>query len=113
MPRRRYTPPELRSWSQEQAAVGKLLRALGWEVYPTSDTRRTRARPGIFDFICFKPGRVLFWDSKAGKAKLTKDQEEFASWARRAGCEVGWGDTDAVRGYHTPRGGGIELPGAS
>ena len=93
----------MRTWSQEEAAVRKVLVSLGWEVYPTAAGRRTRARPGVFDFICFKPGRVLFWDSKAGTAKLSPEQERFAAHARAGGCEVGWGDTDAVRRYHLPK----------
>jgi hypothetical protein len=87
----------LRTGGEEQAAVIRVLRSTGWTVYSTSDPRVRRATKGIVDLIAFKPNRVLFWDSKAGKGKMTQEQTEFMAHARQAGAEVGWGDAEVCR----------------
>jgi hypothetical protein len=99
MTRPRHIPPELRSGSEEQAAVIRVLRSTGWTVYSTSDPRVRRATKGIVDLIAFKPGRVLFWDSKAGKGAPTPEQREFLAAAGRAGAEIGWGDAEICQAY--------------
>lgn len=95
----------MRTWSQEESAVGRVLRSLGWEVWKIERNHRKRGSRGVFDYVCFKPGRVLLWDSKAGRGQLSPDQEKFAKAAQKGGCEVGWGDADAVRRYHLPKAG--------
>jgi hypothetical protein len=100
---RRHVPADLRTGSQEQAAVIRVLRSCGWKVYATSDLRWTRSTPGILDLICFKPNRVLFWDSKAGSGKPSKEQMDFMDVARRAGAECGWGNAEEAMAYNAQR----------
>ena len=97
MTRLPFIPPELRSGSEEHAAVLRVLRAGGWKAYSTSDPRMRRATKGVVDIIAFKPTRILFWDSKAGTGKLTPEQEEFMAMADKAGAEIGWGDATACQ----------------
>jgi Holliday junction resolvase len=93
--RPRFIPPDLRTGSEEQAAVLRVLRASGWKAYSTSDPHMRRASAGVPDIIAFRLNRVLFWETKTGKGELTEEQEMFLQAADKAGAEVGWGNSDA------------------
>jgi hypothetical protein len=104
VPRPRFVPPHLRTGTEESTAVRRVLLSTGWRVYSTSDPRMRRATKGILDLIAFKPGRVLFWDSKAGRGELTQEQREFREAALEAGAEVGSGDSMELVIYLSKRG---------
>ena len=106
--RPRAIPAHLRTAGEEHAVCCGDLEACGWTVFSTSDPQARRATGGILDIIAFKPGRILFWDSKTYKARASKNesakrQQAFMDAARRAGAEVGWGNADALRNYLTLR----------
>jgi hypothetical protein len=110
MTRPSHIPPELRTGSEEQSAVMRVLKATGWTVYSTSDPRVRLATKGVSDLIAFKPGRVLFWETKAGKGAPTPEQREFLAAAGRAGAEIGWGDAEVCQAYQTTIVAATEVP---
>jgi hypothetical protein len=95
----RYIPPHLRTGGEEQKAVLQVLASCGWRAYSTSDPKVRRQTKGIPDVVAFKPGRVLFWETKVSGAKLTGEQAEFGELAVASGAEWGWGDSLALVYY--------------
>lgn len=102
MARPRYLPPALRTGGEEAAAVARVFRSVGCTVYTTSDTRRTKATPGIPDHIILHPRFLILWDAKAGRGRPSPEQMEFFTLIAQRGYRdvlTGWGDAEAARQF--------------
>lgn len=69
---------------------------LGWHIHAerpgrTADSWRTpiQGDPGFPDLILIKGRRILAWELKSEKGKLTLEQEEWLRYFCRAGCRIG------------------------
>lgn len=60
---------------QFMAQIVQLARLCGWLVYHTHDSRRSE--PGFPDLLMLKDGRIVVFECKVGKNKLTADQERW------------------------------------
>jgi len=85
-----------------QAAIVRLLRTLGFEVWTTGTTRRrgdyqgTCMTPGLPDVFAFGRGRLLCVEVKKRGAPLRPGQAAFREACQGAGVAHVVGDTDAV-----------------
>lgn len=95
----------------EQAAIVKLLEALGAKVYTIGTRRRksdfqgTMMSPGIPDLVCFlyRPRQdtaVQLWiEVKTKGGKLRPAQAEFQSWCQAANVHHVTGGIDAMQNW--------------
>lgn len=61
-----------RQWQQ---AICELASLLGWRWYHTHDSRRSPE--GFPDLVLVKGGRLLFFECKTEKGRVTKAQDEW------------------------------------
>lgn len=98
-------PVDLRTGSEEQAAVRDLYERVGCKVYSTSSLRRTDADPGIADHIVLcrrKRGtRLAMWwhESKAGAGSQTSAQKKFQQEVEACGMIYVLGGVDAASAH--------------
>jgi hypothetical protein len=76
-------PISEKEWLEQ---VKQLARLYNWDFFHTYDSRRSK--PGYPDLHLWKPGRMLWIETKAEKGKLTADQEKVIAGLRAAGAEV-------------------------
>jgi hypothetical protein len=88
------------SWQQVEADCRKVFEKAGCTVYSTSQRRRSNVSAGISDLIVFgPPGHPfhLYWETKAGRGKLSDAQRQFALHCQRAGIRFASGGAAAAR----------------
>jgi hypothetical protein len=102
----RHPDPRHREDDEQRECV-RILRALGFIVYETSQKRRVKVTPGQPDVRAFHVGRALAldWETKYGEnARISPEQADFLDIARRAGHPAGVGDRVALRAFLTTLG---------
>ena len=71
MPPKKEAPPQ-ESEADFMGKVVELARLEGWKVYHTHDSRRSD--PGFPDLVLCKGGRLLFWELKSAKGRMSEAQ---------------------------------------
>lgn len=74
-------PPTFADEGKFQAAVIAKAKECGWTVYHTYDSRRSE--DGWLDLAICRPPRLLFWELKSEKGKLTPAQKKWLNLLRK------------------------------
>jgi hypothetical protein len=78
------------SWQQMESRCRAVFEKAGCTVYSTSERRRVKRSAGVPDLLVFGPPGapfMTFWETKAGRGKLSDAQRQFALHCQRAGIE--------------------------
>lgn len=78
------------SWQEMQRKCYRVFEKAGCEVWWLSQARRTRQTAGLPDLLIFGPPGapfMTFWETKAGKGRLSEAQRRFAAHCQRTGIE--------------------------
>lgn len=87
-------------WQAMQRAVYRVFKAAGCDVYWLSQARATGQTPGIPDLLIFGPPGAPFmawWESKAGRGKLSPAQQAFQRQCQRCGIRFGSGGANGAK----------------
>lgn len=97
----RVIPADLRTGSEEQAAVRDLYERVGCRVFATSERRKVDADPGIADLIVLCPRRRSMWfhESKAGTGRQSDAQRKFQLAVEKCAIAYVLGGETAARAY--------------
>ena len=100
----------VRRGAQNERACAMFFASIGCQVFKTSSPgvakgkrqiRGTMRTPGTPDLIVFHEptATFFFWEAKAGKAVLTKEQREFRDLADTCLEHFGSGDVEAAKRF--------------
>ena len=87
--------------SEVKQEITALLKRIGWQVWSTSDGRKSRNTPGLPDMWCMASnGRPPFWvEVKSETGKPSPEQESFAALCHHAGTGYVMGGVTQVLAY--------------
>ncbi|MFA5317167.1 MAG: VRR-NUC domain-containing protein [Dehalococcoidales bacterium] len=67
--------------AQFQAQIIQLAKLYGWKIYHTHDSRKSEA--GFPDLCLVKDNRLIFWEVKSDKGKLSSEQWDWLTCLKK------------------------------